>query len=90
LTLESRVGLSRDQVSTGVEEDVVVLSLKDSTYYGLNPVGARIWELLGETRTVESIVETLLAEYEVERSECEADVFELVGELAKHGLVDVE
>jgi hypothetical protein len=87
LTLESRVVVSPDQVSTGVEDDVVVLSLADSTYYGLNPVGARIWELLAEPTTVGAIVERLMAEYEVERQECETDVIEVVGELVSRGLV---
>ncbi|MDH3734022.1 MAG: PqqD family peptide modification chaperone [Gemmatimonadota bacterium] len=87
ITLDSVVVAGPDQVSTGVEEDAVLLSLRDSTYYGLNPVGARIWSLLSEPVLVSQIVETLLSEYEVARDECEADVLDVLGELFERGLV---
>lgn len=87
--LDSRVRPTRDQVSTGVEEDVVILSLEDSVYYGLNEVGARIWSLMSEPRFVSEIVDTVLVEYEVDREDCEADVLAIIRDLLARGLVEV-
>ena len=56
-------------------------------HYGLEEVGARIWELIAEPRTVGEICDTLLDEYEVEPDVCERDVIALLGELAAKGFV---
>ncbi len=53
----------------------------------LDPVGARIWALMGEGQTLAEICATMLEEYEVEREQLEADVLRLATELAERGLV---
>jgi hypothetical protein len=52
-------------------------------------VGARVWHLLQEPRTVQDIRETLLMEYEVERDRCERDLLALLQELVAAGLIEV-
>jgi hypothetical protein len=44
--------------------------------------------LLKEGRGVDAIVDTLLAEYEVEREQLEADVRELLAALLEAGLIE--
>lgn len=77
----------QDQVYTNLEDEVVILSLKDGVYYGLNPVGARVWNLLQEPRSVKEIGDILLAEFEVEPKRCEEDLMRLLQELASRGLI---
>jgi hypothetical protein len=78
-----------DQVSCDLAGEAAVLSLKSGTYYGLNPVGARIWSLLQQSRTVGEIRDAILAEYEVEPRRCEEDLFTLLDQLAAEGLIVV-
>jgi len=59
-------------------------------YYGLNAVGARVWELVQEPKTVTEIRDTLLSEYEVEPNRCEQDLLALLQELAGKGLVKID
>jgi hypothetical protein len=80
----------KDQVSTSLEEEAVILNLKDGVYYGLNPVGARIWDLLQEPRTVREILNILLEEYEVEPQRCGQDLLNLLKELAAKKLIEVK
>jgi len=77
----------QDQVYTNLEDEVVILSLKDGVYYGLNPVGARVWNLLQEPRSVKEIGDILLSEFEVEPKRCEEDLMRLLQELASRGLI---
>jgi hypothetical protein len=79
-----------DQVSTDLEEEAVVLHLKDGVYYGLNPLGARIWKLLEEPRKVGEIRDILVEEYEVAPGPCESDLTGLLQELAARGLIEVK
>jgi hypothetical protein len=69
--------------------ELVILSLKDGVYYGLEDVGARVWELLQRPIRVSAIRDTLVAEYEVEPGRCGRDLRKLLQDLATRGLVDV-
>lgn len=57
--------------------------------YTLSPVAARIWALLDGARTVGSIVETLVAEYDVAPEKAGEDARELLADLAGVSLVTV-
>jgi hypothetical protein len=68
-------------------EECVMLDLDNGTYYGLDAVGARGWQLLGEGRSVAEACAAVAAEYEAPRETVEADVARLVEELAANGLL---
>lgn len=79
---------SPDQVSTNLGNETVILGLTSEEYYSLKEVGARIWEIIKEPKTVRQILETLLNEYAVEPERCERDLLVLLQELANEGLVE--
>ncbi len=81
---------ARNQVYTDLENEVVILNLTDGVYYGLNPVGARIWQLLQERHTVNEIRALLLEEYEVEPRQLDHDLLPLLQELMNKGLIESE
>ena len=86
---DSTVVAAKDQVSSDLGGEVAILDLKAGVYYGLDAVGARIWSLIQEPRTVNEIRDILLEEYEVEPEHCEADLLALLRRLADEGLVEV-
>jgi hypothetical protein len=73
-----------------VGEEMVLLDFDRGVYYGLNPVGARVWELLAEGKTSEEIIDRLTEEFEVERTDVTNDVAELMDNLQTNGLVRLE
>ena len=87
LTAESRIALSKEQVSCDLAGEVAIVNLENGVYYGLDPTATRIWELLAEPRTFGDICSSMLRIYDVEPSTLEADVRAFVGELATQGLV---
>jgi Coenzyme PQQ synthesis protein D (PqqD) len=89
LGIESRVIASKDQVSCDLEGEAAILNLKNSVYYGLDPVGARVWQLIQEPMTLGQIRDVLRAEYDVEAAQLEADIRDLVEQLAEQGLVEI-
>jgi hypothetical protein len=86
----STVVAAKDQVSSDLGGEVAILDLKAGVYYGLDAVGARIWSLIQEPRTVNEILNILLEEYEVEPERCERDLLVLLQRLAEEGLIEVE
>jgi hypothetical protein len=90
-SLEATVAQSSQQVSCDLGDEIVVLSLKNGAYYGLDPVAARIWTMLAEPRTVGAIRDALLSEYEeVEPERCTREVVGLLRQLAKWELVEID
>jgi hypothetical protein len=67
----------------------VLYSPQDEVYFGLNPVGVRVWELLPPvSQQFDEVCRTLQSEYPDAPSEMiRADVAELLEELVKLGLV---
>jgi hypothetical protein len=89
LSQRSQVTAVKDQVSCDLAGEAVILNLKSGVYYGLNAVGARIWQLIQAPRTVASVWETLHSEYEVEPDRCAQDVMALLQALADAGLIEI-
>ncbi|PYO16907.1 MAG: PqqD family protein, partial [Gemmatimonadetes bacterium] len=46
IATSSVVVATKDQVSSDLAGEAIVLSLRTAMYYGLDQVGARIWELV--------------------------------------------
>ena len=85
----TQVKASTDQVSCDLAGEAAILDLKNGIYYGLDPVGARIWELIQAPREVQEITSLLLDEYDVEAAQCQNDVVALLGQLLERGLIEV-
>lgn len=89
ISLDSTVIAAEGQVSSEIGEEVAILDLRAGTYYGLDAVGARVWELIQKPQSVGEIQHILLEEYEVEPERCERDLLALLQRLAHEGLVEV-
>jgi coenzyme PQQ synthesis protein D (PqqD) len=89
LSDESRIVVSKDQVSCDLAGEAAILNLRNGVYYGLDPVGARIWNLVQQPTTFNAIRDALLDDYDVEKVRLEADIKELLDKLAEHGLIDI-
>jgi hypothetical protein len=87
MKLADKLSIPPEVMTRTVGEETVILDLATGTYFGLDPVGARIWELVGEGKTLSEVCDRMLEEYEVSREELEADTLKLAEELAARGLV---
>jgi hypothetical protein len=89
ISLDASVRPNPDLLSSELEGEAVILDLSSGVYFGLNSVGARVWELLQGGRDLRSIRAALLEEFDVPASRCEADLLGLVRRMAEDGLVHV-
>jgi hypothetical protein len=85
----SVISAIKDQVSSELGEEAVILNIKTGIYFGLNGVGARVWNLIQKPMAIAKIIETLLEEYDVEERQCEMEVVELVKDLIDAELVEI-
>ncbi len=89
VTLETRVVAGTGQVSTQLGDETVIMGGAKGLYFGLNAVGARVWELMEKPTDVRSIVAAIAREYDAPEQVVAADVLKLISELQEHGLVVV-
>jgi hypothetical protein len=80
---------SPDVIHRALPEGGILFHCADEVYFGLNPVGVRVWALLPPAHeTLDGLCGALAAEYPDAPPEAiRADVAELLDALAAHGLV---
>ncbi|MES2352930.1 MAG: lasso peptide biosynthesis PqqD family chaperone [Pseudomonadota bacterium] len=89
LKLTSIVSRSSDPVWANMDNEVVMMSVQQSRYFGLDDIGSRIWLLMSEPISVTELHKHLMEEYEVDNKTCETDLLSLLGSLADQNLIEV-
>jgi Coenzyme PQQ synthesis protein D (PqqD) len=80
---------TKRQVSCALDDESAILNMENSVYYGLNPVGARIWNLLRRPHSIGAICDIIVHEYDVQPERCERDVLDLLLEMKCEGLIEL-
>lgn len=86
---DSTIAAAEDQVSCDLEGESAILNMTNGVYYGLDALGARIWELIQEPKTLNEVRDVIVSEYEVEPERCERDLVALLTQLNDEGLIRV-
>lgn len=86
-SLDRRVRVSDDVVFRELEGEAVLLNLASGMYFGLDAIGTRVWQLLGEHQTLQAVFDHMLQEFEVDDPTLRSDLVALVDRLMEHGLV---
>ena len=89
IELSTMVKQSIRQVSCNLNGEIAILNLKSTLYFGLDEVGACIWEAMGEPRKVKDVCKRVLERFDVGEEQCQADVIEFVGRLDEAGLIEI-
>ena len=88
MKLNDTITIPAQVMARQVDEETVILDLASGTYFGLDPVGARIWQLMSEGKTLAEVCAAMLAEYEVSQADIERDVLRLAEELRSKQLIN--
>ena len=89
MTLSDVLDIPPHVIARQVGDETVLLDLEGGTYFGLDPVGARIWELICQDLTLAAISDVIVEEYDVTREIIEKDLLKLAEDLAAQKLVQV-
>lgn len=87
--IDRTVVFAPNVIFQSIDGEGLLLGLDDEVVFALNASGARIAQLVAESRTVSAIVEIISAEYGGPRDEIAADVLQLLDTLEARGLVVV-
>ncbi len=87
VTTATRVRVPECVHSRSLDGQLVLLHLERGEYFGLDDVGARLWEELARGRSVEEAATSLAREYEADLPRIVDDALSLTTELVDRGLV---
>ena len=90
MDLSNRFAIKPNAMARQLGEETVILDLESGTYFGLDPVGARIWQLMKEGKSLAEICDVMLDEYEVSREKLERDALALAQDLEARSLISTE
>ncbi len=79
-----------DVVAAEMDGETVMMRIKSGMYYGLDDVGSRIWELITEPRQVSQVIDSLIEEYDVERTQCQVSTLDFLNQLFEEGLIRID
>ena len=68
-------------------EEVLLFNMDDGSYYALNEVGNRIWELCDGRHEVAQLVSMLAKEYDAPAEIIETDILEVLEDLRSKNLI---
>lgn len=89
ISLQQKVTISSEVLSQEVDGETVLLDLNSENYFGLDEVGTRIWQLLNEGNDLQHVLNTLLAEYEVDEQQLKKDLQDHITQLVDAGLISL-
>ena len=79
-----------DQVlSSAINSEHILLSLETNSYYGLEEVSSKIWELLKSPMSLDDIIHSLIGEYEVSKESCKQDTLLFLNALREENLIEI-
>ncbi len=90
ITVHSIVSGNKEIVTAEMDGETVMMSVETGKYYNLGKMGSVIWGMLGNPITVESLVDTLLEKYKVEREQCEKEMLSFLNQTYKEGLLKLK
>lgn len=90
ISMDTTISQTKDIVASDIDGEVVMMSIGNGTYYGIDSIGSRIWELIETPCKVSDLIEKLLEEFEVDRPTCEKDVLKFLEELQKNNTIVIQ
>jgi len=87
ISVDTVVTHGDEQVSCEIDGEIVLMSVENGEYHRIDEIGSRLWTHIEEPMSVDNLCERLLGEYEVEREDCQKDVFTFLDMLYNGNLI---
>lgn len=86
--MDPRWQISQEVLFSKIDEEVVLMSIEADSYFGLDPIGSHIWEILSkQPASINELVTLLLEEYEVDEATCLKDVQTFIDDMSARKLI---
>lgn len=88
-TTNNRFVAIKEHLYSELNDEAVILSIKNGKYYGLNEVGRSIWNAIKDPAKLEEIQAKITLEYEVDEETCNREVSSFLQKMFGEGLIEI-
>jgi hypothetical protein len=88
ITYDTILQRKPDLLFNKIDGEIVMLSIENNEYFGMDKVGSRIWELLEKPLSFKILIETLMSEFEVSSEQCTEDSLLFLKRLEEKKLIE--
>ena len=81
VNLKTIISRNPEIIHSLMDKEVVMMSGDQGLFFGIDTIGARIWNMLETPAKVEDLIEKLVADYDVEHSVCQNDTLQFLNEM---------
>ncbi|MGB3636818.1 MAG: PqqD family protein [Rivularia sp. (in: cyanobacteria)] len=85
--LNQKLSISENALAQEVNREIVILNFESESYYTLDTVGTKFWQLFTDSDSVETVIQQLVKFYTVDEAALRRDVTKFVEELVEEGLL---
>lgn len=71
-----------------LDDSQVMMHLEKGKYFGLNPVGKKIWDMIAQPKSFDEIITNLLNEFNVEQNRCTNEVKEFLDKAIENDIIE--
>ena len=89
-SLDRSIRIPDDVVFRELAGEAVILNLASSTYFGLDPIGTRIWQLCEAHGSLRAVWEAMQEEFDAPGETLQSDLLTFIDDLSAKGLVQVQ
>jgi len=89
-TLEHTVRVPEDVVFRELQGEAVILNLASSTYFGLDAVGTRIWQLCETHGVLHVVLDAMQQEFDAAPETLRSDLRAFIDALTAKGLLAIQ
>lgn len=89
IDMNSTIVRDKDIIFSELDGEAVMVSLDHGEYYGINPIGTRIWNEIKTPRKVSELCEILMSDFNVTLEQCSKDVLIFLNTMGVKGIVKI-
>jgi len=90
ISFADRVTVPSNVLIRFLDQEAVLLNLETERYFGLDAVGARMWQAVTSAPTIDAAFFELLEEYDVAPDTLRSNLTDLLNHLAENGLIAIQ
>jgi Coenzyme PQQ synthesis protein D (PqqD) len=81
------ISRSPSVLTAAVDNEIVMMSIEQGRYYGLDDIGSDIWRRIEPPCSFAQLIDGLVADYDADRATIAADVEIMLGRMAEQDVV---
>jgi hypothetical protein len=89
LKLDCVVQRNPDVLAAEADQDLVMISIANGSYYAVSDVAREIWELIERPKRISDLIDDLAATHNIDQTTCEEQTLSFLEDLRVEGLLKV-